>query len=42
LPVPLRVPVPVPLMALVYALLLEDFASVDSKDTRDLPEMHWV
>lgn len=38
--VPLRVPFPVLLMALVYSLLLEDFSSVDSKDTRDLPENH--
>jgi hypothetical protein len=30
LPVPLRVPFPVLLMALVYSLLLEDFSSVDS------------
>jgi len=40
--VPLRVPFPVLLMALVYSLLLEDFSSVDSKDTRDLPQNHRV
>jgi hypothetical protein len=39
-PGPLRVPFPVLLMALVYSLLLEDFSSVDSKDTRDLPQKH--
>src|ERR1700685_4030260 len=27
-------------MALVYSLLLEDFSSVELKDTRDLPENH--
>jgi len=34
------VPLPVLPMALVCSLLLEDFSSVDLKDTRDLPEMH--
>jgi hypothetical protein len=34
------VPLPVLLMALIYSLLLEDFSSVELKDTRDLPENH--
>ena len=38
--VPLRVPFPVLLMALVYSLLLEDCSSAELKDTRDLPENH--
>jgi hypothetical protein len=29
-------------MALVYSLLLENFSSVELKDTRDLPENHRV
>ena len=36
------VPLPVPLMALVCSLLLENFSSVDLKDTRDLREIHLV
>ena len=31
---------PVLLIALVYSLLLEDFSSVELKDTRDLVEKH--
>jgi len=36
------VPLPAPLMTLVCSLLLENFSSVDLKDTRDLPEIHRV
>jgi hypothetical protein len=36
--VPLRVPFPIVLMVLVYSLLLEDFSSVELKDTRNFPE----
>src|SRR6266576_971056 len=36
------VPLPVPLMDLVYSLLLEDCSSAELKDTRDLPEEHRV
>jgi AcrR family transcriptional regulator len=35
-----RGPLPVLLTALVYSLLLEDFSSADSYDTRDLPVNH--
>jgi hypothetical protein len=34
------VPLPVLLMTFIYSLLLEDFSSVELKDTRDLPEKH--